>query len=347
MKTKSALARRIGLLVFLSVVSMASADNAWLEAQSTYLGNGSFQYRIGTRPCPFINTLTVTFAGIESTNWVQVGTVPAGWSFTNQSWAATWTADDQAESWETEPYDAVFEMNSSMTNYKQGTGMVLMSLTLFGMQGLTSVVSENIVGYWMFPALIPCLPGQADGSPASLYADLGYSDIAITQLIRDGQGTTGIEFNYDFGDATFLLEATSDMKNWQNVTYLYGQSGTNTWTTNTDLGQWGNFFRLEYVGSGQIPASSLPALNPTVTPDAAVKTDAVQGKSIQPIVTTVNGSLTVQLNTTPGLNYEVDVSNAGKLVWSARSVATQNQLIIPLPVGDLPASGVIQAQELP
>ena len=351
MKTKLTSARLAGLLVLLGFTSIASADRPWLESESTYLGDGWFRYRVGTRACPFLNTLTVGYLGVNSTNWVQVGPVPARWAFTNQPSQATWTADDQYSPWQTEPYDAVFELRSSMTNYQRGKGIVTMSLTLFEMPGLSSDLSYNIVGYWRFPALVPCLPAQADGSGSSLYTNKSFGDIAITHLIRDHQGTWGIEFNYSYGDATFLLQASSDMATWQNVTYLYGQSGDNIWTNSTNLGQYGNFFRLEYVGMGQIAPDLLPPLNPTArlaaTMASAATKSVAQSKSVQPIVATDDGNLTVRLNTTPGRTYEVDVYDAGKLVWSASSAATQSQLIVPLPVDDLPDAGVIQALELP
>jgi hypothetical protein len=335
--------RLIGAVALLGLVFTVMADRPWLVAESTYLGDGWFRYRVGSRWSPLINTITIgTVGGYPATSdWIEMGTIAPGWTFTNQYWAA----DDWYSPWQSQPYDAVFEARSPLTNYCRGTNILLMSLTMFELQNLAPVVSANAVGYWIFPAHIPCLPEQADSSPVSLYSELTYADVVISQLIKSDQGITGLQFYYD-DYATYLLEASRDMLNWLKVAYLYGQPGMTTWTTNVDLGQWGNYFRLGYVGFGQIPFTNLPPLGQPLSPDVR-RTSPAPKPAAAPSVSAVPGTITVHLPAVTGKRYEVTVYSRGNAVWSTSCVASGSQVSVALPATILPPTGVIQTKEIP
>jgi hypothetical protein len=365
MKTNSILVKLVGLLVLAGSLATALADHPWLEAESTYLGDGWFRYRFGSRVWPIMEDLTLCGAGINFSNKVAYGTLPSGWTNSNHS-GASWTQWDYGSQAPAQvlPYDATFEVRSSLTNYHLGLGFVTMSLILYEFKQFPNdggVYSMNVVGYWMFPTLVPCLPEQADASPASSYTNLTYQDTAITELIRDTQGVKGLKFvngsdsTYgDSGRATYLLEASSNMQDWRNAAYIYALPGIVTWTTNIDLGQWGNFFRLEFVSNGYIAATDLPPLDPPAGPLLARPATATASMSKIRAVAPApqlsfadNGQVNVGIDTVPGLNYEVFVSSLGKVVWSTRCTASQTRTVLPIPVATLPPKGIIQTKVLP
>ena len=348
MKTHFVLAGIVGILAVSGLLSPALADHTWLEAESTCSGDGWFHYRVGSREWAIISSFTFTGVEILSTNWVEIGSMPSGWSATNDDdicWSYTSSAPAQPV-----PYDATFAARSSLTNHQQGTGIMLMSLMLYETPAVNGgVYSANIVGYWMFPALVPCLPEEADGSPSSLYTNMTYQDITITDLVRDSGKVKGLTFVNQYDVATYLLEATSDLTNWLKVAYIDASPGTFTWTTNTDLGQWGNFYRLEYIGYGFIDPARLPPLNQPASPSQAKSALGPPPKAAPlPQVSFVNhGKLDVGLDTVPGQSYEVEVRSAGKTVWSTRCSAAQTHTVVSITAADLPPSGMIVTRVIP
>ncbi len=342
----------IGALSLLAAVFPALGDRPWLECESTYLGDGWFRYRAGSRLCPFISALTLEgvytgTSGLDPLSWTEEMTPPYGWHDSTNNPLGAWEADDQLSGWQNVPYDAVFEVRSSLTNYQQGAVTITMSLMLFEQGVPGGVYSANVVGYWNAPALVPCLPDQQDYSPNPLYTNLSYTDIVISDLIRDSNGVHGVTFtNYEF-EGTYVLEASPDLKVWRRVAYIYSQPSVTTWTTNVDLGQWGNYFRLDYVGYGEITGTNLPPLDTKLLSGAKSFSQPAVVKRVPQVAFSQPGRLKVCLRTTPGRNYLVRVYDAGKVVWTAQCAAAQSRTILDLPAADLPRMGIVRADELP
>ena len=342
----------IGTLSLLAVALPALGDRAWLESESTHLGDGWFRYRVGSRWCPYISTLMLegVYTGTSSPDpipWAEEMTPPFGWHDSTNNPMGAWEANNLPSWWQSLPYDAVFEVRSALTNYQRGTVTVTMSLTLFEMSTCGGVYSANIVGYCNFAALVPCLPGQQDASPNPLYTNITYTDIVISDLIKDSSGVHGVTFtNYDFA-ATYLLEASPDMNAWRKVAYFYGQPSFTTWTTNVDLSRWGSFFRLDYVGYGEISSTNLPPLDAPLPSRARSLAQASAVKAVPQVAFSQQGRLKVCLQTTPGRSYLVRVYDAGKVVWTTQCAASQTRTILDLPAAGLPRMGIVRADELP
>jgi hypothetical protein len=97
---------------------------------------------------------------------------------------------------------------------------------------------------------IPCPPAEADGSPTNFVYDLKFvPDIQINQLLQQNGGIHGVDFLWDV-ESTLLLQRSSDLNNWTNIGYIWSNPPETRWTTNTDLGVYGHFFRLELVADG-------------------------------------------------------------------------------------------------
>jgi len=335
----------LGVVVFFPLNMAKAVERPWMEAESRYTGDGWFHYRVRSFGAPFMESVNVTTFGPLATNyWTEVGTVQAGWNFTNRFDRKFWEVEVDYPHWQTRPYEANFVARSDWTNYTLGTATLTMSITLYELINYTPYVSVNVVGYWHAPALVPCQESPTNAMPAFFYTNITYNaDIEIRQLVRDGQETKGIEFTHASA-ATFLLEATPDLQNWQNVSYIHGLPGANQWTTSTDLGRWGNFYRLEYVGYGHLPFTNLPPLD---LPTSLVsRASTISPEAIPLTAFTENQNLKVRIQTVPGKNYEVRVYEAGVVAWSSRLVAQQKETVVPLPTGQLPAFGIIGAFEL-
>jgi hypothetical protein len=347
-KSQASLGLWVAALSLLSVAS-ASADRQWLVADSTYLGDGNFQYHIGFRWNPLFYGTTFYEASVSTTNWagvtnwVDAGTVAPGWhSVSNGQWE-----NDEYMPYSTGSYDAVFQIQSSLTNYQQG--MIFISLgadQFFGSwaNGKFFTTLESLWGYWYGPALIPCLPEEQQPIPASLSTNLSYPDMSIKELLRGSNGIYGIVFSNFDCVSTCLLEASSDLSTWRKVAYLYGTNGLSTWTTTNDLGRWGNFFRLDYIGYGFLDFSALPPLDPTPAKLLALPPNCVKpAVSVNQTILRVGDKLRLHLDALPGQTYQVQVSQDGKTVWSTQSTATSTNTTVDLPMKQLPASGLIHA----
>jgi hypothetical protein len=327
------------LLCFSPVRS--GGGQVWLESESTSLGDGWFRYRIGTRAVPFIKELLLTGAAVPFTNLQEVATPPAGWRFTNDVWAS-WSVTSMTNYWQIRPYDAVFEARSASTNFRTDLGITFVSLSLNDF-GYPNVYSVNIVGYIKFPMLVPCLPEEADGSPPNLYTNIFFPDIEINELLRTGDAITGVQFTYE-NPGTFVLEATTNMTEWLRASYLHGNGGVTTWQSSSDLRRWGSFFRLAYVSESQIPFTDLPPLDSPIAPRMTPPTPA---KSLRPVASFTPGQLRLQLDSTPGRTYRIEVQARGQVVWAVDKTATANTLAVLIPSDGLPTSGRIYSRELP
>jgi hypothetical protein len=133
-----------------------------------------------------------------------------------------WSGWDDFGPYTPRPYEQTFLVRSSDTSYKLGTNAAISLFSLVTADiGPPGIVSGNIVGYAEMPCLVPCSPEDADGSPTSfLFLLKLVPDITIKQLLTSSNGDIhGVVFNW-VSDSTVLLQASPDLVNWTNVTYI-------------------------------------------------------------------------------------------------------------------------------
>ena len=100
----------------------------------------------------------------------------------------------------------------------------------------------------MFPCLVPCAPEEAgDGSAADLVFRLQLvPDLKIDELILTNSDVYGLKFSW-ITSSTVELQSSHDLTNWKSVARFFGDPPQTTWTTNSSLNAFGEFFRLRLI----------------------------------------------------------------------------------------------------
>jgi len=330
--------RLLLLLLALFGYGIAKATT-FLTLQSTYLGDGWFQYQMNVMNDPFFAEADITGLGINFTNQIDQTDGTAGWSYQGTNdWEFT-------NGYPVRPYSETFLIRSSATSYRLGLAtnvdgaIVLMSLVLTEMYpGMAEgVISENIVGYAMMPCLVPCDAADADGSPTNFtYVLKLLPDVAINQLIQTNGNIYGMDFTWD-SDSTFLLQGSTDLNNWTNAAYIWSYPPETVWTTNTSLNDYGQFFRVELVADGH--ATNLPPLASAFTMASKAKAKASLS-STSPRVTGsqfVNGKFLVKIATQKGQTVSVQALDShGSIHQSQEVTPTGTSVTATFNVGNLP-----------
>ena len=222
---------------------ITATSSTFVELESTYLGNGWFQYRVKMFPELFFEQQAL-FAGgtVSFTNRTDTGPVPEGWEFAS--------ADQQSAFWgytnvsvlQPMPCEQVFLARSSETAFKLGSQFYV-SYSIWPASWLHSpYFFGNIVGYVRLPCLVPCPPAEADGSPTNYLTSFEmFPDVRIS-------GLSPFTISYDWeNDCTVLIQASQKLAAWTNVAYAFGSSGTATWTSSVPLSTYGSCFRVGLV----------------------------------------------------------------------------------------------------
>jgi hypothetical protein len=340
------------LLLALCLAGCGTAQaTTFLEWQSTYLGDGWFQYQMSVMNDPFFTEADITWAGInftnqidqsgDSTNWSYVGRSEpfSGWSFTNGMPAR--------------PCTETFLVRSSETSYRLASGtnadgaLVAMSLSLAEVYpGMGSgVFSQNIVGYANLPCLVPCRPEDADGSPTNSVFDLKLvPDVNINRLVQEDGVVDGVDFTYDY-PSTFLLQGTLDFNHWTNIAYIWSYPPETVWTTNRSLGDYGQFFRVAIVAGDY--TTNLPPLNNAKFASKAVAkggtaTTRVSGCQF------ASGKVVVKVTTQPGRLVLVQAINGrGTVLQSQQVLPKGSSATVNFDVASLPNPVFFQAVLVP
>lgn len=306
---------------------MPAWATTFLTLQSTYLGNGWFQYQMNVMNDPFFTEADIVGLDINFTNQTDQIDGANGWSYqgTTNGWQFT-------NSFPSRPYSETFLVLSSetsyrlsmATNYDEGA-LVLMSLVLAEINPAAAegIISGNIVGYANIPCLIPCPPEQADGSPTNFVYTLKLlPDISINQLIQTNGQIFGVDFTWDSA-STFLLQSSADMSLWTNVAYIWSNPPDTVWTTNAPLNAYGQYFRLEMVAGDQTthlpPLSSSLALAPKklIKGTIAATTPKVTGCRLS------GGKVTVNLATQAGQTLQISAINSHGAALQTQQVTAQ------------------------
>jgi hypothetical protein len=337
------------VLIGLFLAAGVARATTFLTLQSTYLGNGWFQYQMNVMDDPFFLEADITGVYLNFTNqidqvagtndWDYQGS--DGWEFTN--------------GYPARPYSETFLVQSSYTSYRLGSAtnmdgaVVLLSVELSGLYpGIADgVSSQNIVGYANLPCLVPCPPEAADGSPTNFVFNLKLvPDVEINQLIQTNGEIYGVDFDWS-SSATFLLQGRPNLSTWTNIAYLWSDPPETVWTTNSPLNSDGQFFRIELVCDGH--QTNLPPLNggtpipKTVTkPKLAMASLKVTGCQL------VGNQIAVKVAAQPGQSVQVQAINRrGTVLQSQRLVASQSSVTASFDSVSLPTPVFFQAVAAP
>lgn len=328
------------LLLLLALLGCGTAKaTTFLTLQSTYLGNGWFQYQMNVLNDPFFTKANITGLGINFTNQIDQVDGTNGWSYQETNgWEFT-------NGYPARPYSETFLIRSSATSYRLGLAtnvdgaIVLMSLVLTEMYpGIAEgFISGNIVGYAMMPCLVPCDAAEADGSPTNFtYVLKLLPDVSINQLIQTNGNIYGVDFTWD-SDSTFLLQGSTDLNNWTNTAYIWSYPTETVWTTNTPLNDYGQFFRVSLIADGH--ATNLPPLASAFTMASKTKAKANMSSTTLRVIGSqfVNGKFLVNVATQSGQMVLVQAVNSrGTICQSQQVTAKATSATATFDVGNLP-----------
>lgn len=238
---------------------------------STYLGNGWFQYRLQVLNDHFFSGGSFSGVWWNFANQIELGGIPANWSFDN-----TWQGDSY---WSRtndfcpdRPYEDIFLLRSSETSYRLGTNtsfqlgtnapdaaaQVWFNVFVADINPLGNGYSMSIFGGARMPCLVPCRPELADGSPTNYSYSLKLLPDIPLEILKQNGVIYGLSFDWDYG-STFALEASTDLNTWTTVGNLWSYAPKTTWMSDEPLNDFGQYFRLELVANGY--QSDPPPLN--------------------------------------------------------------------------------------
>ena len=260
-------ATKAALPIILLGASVAADARYHVELESTYLGNGWFRYRLQSQEDPFFLFHDVGYLGLEFPGFAEFASDPPNWASTNRPAIGQdpdhigWQVEDCGHvACQTQPYERVFFARSDKQHFRQienafvGTSFSLVG----GYHGWATTI--NLVAALHMRALAPCDAHQTNGSATNVlhrFAIITLPDPKIKALVYAGHDVHGVTFDYPEA-STVRLEATRDFRNWTNIAYIYGIKGETTWSTNTSLKSFGEFFRLRLIAEGH--ALTLPPL---------------------------------------------------------------------------------------
>jgi hypothetical protein len=307
---------------------LTARATTFLTLQSTYLGNGWFQYQMSVRDDPFFieadmydllfNFTNQIEQSTDSTNWV---CTPSDGSISNWSFSGLPVA---------RPNEQTFFVQSSKTSYRLGagtnfdgaTGAFSLEMNDFYPGSASGVWGQNIVGYAEMPCLVPCDPDQSDGSPTNYIYNLKLvPDITINSLIQTNGNISGVDFSWA-SQSTFVFQGSMDLLNWTNIAYLWSTPPDTTWTTNVALNAYGQFFRVALVADGY--DTNLPSLGSAITLKLPAKTPLF--KITTPVITGCNfsnGIVTVNFTAATGMTMYVQaIDYTGKIYQTQQLTAS-------------------------
>jgi hypothetical protein len=300
--------------------------STFLQLQSSYLGDGWFQYRMNVLSDPFFSQVNVTGIQIGFTNETEHGTSATNW--TNTNWTngySSWAFDSGTSP--QPPFEVTWMIQSAETSYKLQTNLFngdaivtsfLDMATKYVYPGIASngVVSQNVIGCANMPCLVPCPPEEGDNSPTNFVYDLKLApDVVIQQLVQTNGEIHGVDFGWD-SDATFVLQGTTDFKNWTNITYVWSYPPETIWATNQSLNNLGSFFRLQLVTDGHSTNLAPLVSNLKVTPKLPLKPLLVTGCRL------TDGNMVVGISSSPGQICYVQALDSRLIVRQSQQVTS-------------------------
>lgn len=304
-----------------SVLGAPGDGRHQVELESTYLGDGWFEYRLRTVADP-----AFLFFGLPG---FSISYFPGYWELAPDPWDWQGTtaiiSNRQYVAWnfaictntpcQPAPYERVFRARSQHLSFRQKANGALFTMTFAFIGGYhNELTSGNIVGFANVNALVPCAPDEGDNSPTNVLTrfSVGLPDVAITELVRSGNDIMGIRFNYT-ERSTLLLQASGDFTNWNSVAFIHGNPGVTTWTSGMPLNEYGSFFRLYMVAEGHLmQTNDLPAAQMQIVGEApSALADALTADARVLKCRPSGGGVAVEVKTTPGSRYVVKLLRVG------------------------------------
>jgi hypothetical protein len=244
------------LVILLSLEAGTGFATTFLQLDSTYLGDGWFQYRLRVMKDPFFSEAYVTKFAPSFTGQVDCQAGPQNWTNTFAAGASTWLPVERPLD---RPNEQVFLMRSAAKSYQMGS--FFLNLSLYPQAAICPLgdASKNIWYFGTFPCLVPGASEQEAGpSPTFSYVLKLLPDISIQRLLQTNGAVQGVDFTWAYS-STFLLQASTDLAHWTNVSYLWSSPPETLWMADSPLSPLGQFFRLELVANGLV--TNLPPLS--------------------------------------------------------------------------------------
>jgi hypothetical protein len=324
-----------------------SRATTFLKFDSSYLGDGWFQYHLQMMDDPFFTEVDIGGLQLNFADQIDQSTNLLNWTNVAAPYGSLWTFGQTNPA---RPYDVTFLVRSSETSYRLGTNGVWdgSSLVIYAYlsgenpllnQGGGTVYSVSLAGILDLPCLVPCSPSESDGSPTNYTTTIKLlPDVSIQHLIQSDGVAQGVDFLWDY-ESTFLLQASADLKTWTNVAYVWSDPPETMWTTNVPLNNFGSFYRVELVANDHV--SDLPPLNSNafaMKPAAARKSSAAATQV--PRVSgcqMAKGKIAVSLVTEPNQQYTVSAyDNHNAMHASQPLIATGSSATVYFDVKSLP-----------
>lgn len=293
--------------IWLGVPAVSLARHQ-IEVESSYRGDGWFEYRLCSMDDPYFPGLVLGgLIQVPFTNHVEFGATPSSWFASLGTNRPPGDAGPYAEwgcvslnDWTNQirPFEIVFRARSAERHFKRYLGSYIV-FSLSGGDGGSG--SDNMIGLWTVPTLIPCSAEEADGAPMNLLTRIAFidlPDVRITGLQREAARVRGISFDYS-RKGTFQLQATRDFRAWTNIAYVFGGPGPTTWMSPDPLNNYGEYFRLLLAAEGHVDFSA------GSTGKAVIMRNADAGKLLRCVPRGAN--IEVQVQTVSGLRYVVKV----------------------------------------
>jgi hypothetical protein len=347
---------RLSLLAAVLCLGLGSARaSTFLELQSTYLGNGWFQYRFSVMNDRFFTEADITKLYLNFTNQIDQMGDSTNWSYaTGGREIPRWLFTNGVPA---RPYTTTFLARSSETAYRLGTtnsmdaaefGLSVYESQYYPGQGGGGPVFSPAVGFVAVPCLIPCRPEDADGSPTNFVYDLKLlPDIQINQLIEENGVIYGVEFTYAY-ESTFLLQGSPDLNNWTNIAYIWSYPQVTDWFADETLNSYGQYFRLALVAG--IHTTNLPPLSaalslaskPAVKSSMATNTSRVTGCQL------ASRKVVVSLATQAGQTVLVQAVDSHRVVKQTQLVVADGaSATVSFDAASLPNPAFFQAVVVP
>lgn len=306
-----------------------------LEFESRYDGDGWFHYRLRTMEDPFISLIYFRqICPFDVFLNYETNTVPNNW--TNYFPPSTWAGimpDPQFPQSRIE--EISFSVRSSSRFFKTQTkGFLTIHSVYFSDPYFER---GEMSGFVVYPALVPCLAEEADGSAATLVSRIELlADIKIDNLICTNGNIYGVTFSWS-GPSTVELQGSFNMVDWTTITRFFGDAPQTTWTTNTPLNSFGQFFRLSLVAARHLtnsPPETLvvaKAKAPDIKPDGNLEF--------------AKGQLRCSFTSLPNQPYACDViGTKGQVITTRQVEPIQEISTVSFDVSELNAVGFFRVR---
>ncbi len=297
-----------------------------MELESTYEGDGWFRYKLRLPVDPFwaeayISDLFIDFPGLQETAKTSQWSVGPSGDRVN--------CHHSGNDYQARPAEYVFRFRSSYRHFKRVPRGFSTFLSLTPQywyftrgDGTHVIYHPHMVGFTDHECMVPCPPSESDGSaPQHTMRFSLVPDVKILQLNRESSGITGLKYYLPY-DASFVIEGSQNLTNWNAVAYGSSTTGTNDFNS-ASLITGGPFFRIQVLG---INGHSLAAVQPTTA--NGLKSKPVKDVKIQK----TEAGLAVTFPSLKSIGYQIDFTNAqGAVLKSFTYQAQSENSTFPIP----------------